>query len=262
VGGRVLIVDDEDSILVTMGAALERDGYSVMAARTGTVALELVATESLDVAIVDLHLGDINGLEIVSYMRQNAPGALAIILTGYASTESAVDALRLGAYDYLIKPTDAYELLATVARAMERRRLELRVAEQMAELHAANRIIRALNADLKRRVDEAASALQHRIEQLRLLAEASAVLSASLEFEDTLLSVARVAVPTLADWCSVDLLEEGQAPRGLAGAHRDPAKDELIRELQRLYPPDPGGRQPISQVLRTGQPVLLPQRGS
>jgi signal transduction histidine kinase len=129
------------------------------------------------------------------------------------------------------------------------------------ELEAANTTIRAQNAELEQRVDEATVALQQRVAQLRLLDEASTILASSLEYETTLQSVARVAVPVLADWCSVDIVEEGQAPRGLAAAHTDPAKEEVLRQLQQRYPPDPQGRQPVSEVLRTRQSVLLADIG-
>ena len=144
---------------------------------------------------------------------------------------------------------------------MERRRLGLQLAHHVRELEAANTTIRAQNAELEQRVDEATGALQQRVAQLRLLDEATTILASSLEYETTLQSVARVAVPVLADWCSVDIVEEGQAPRGLAAAHTDPTKEEVLRQLQQRYPPDPQGRQPVSEVLRTRQSVLLADIG-
>jgi len=255
--GRVLIVDDEESILITMQAVLERDGYYATTASTGGAALKLLEAETFDVVLVDLHLGDVDGLELVAFLRQQAPDTMAIVLTGYGSLDSAVGALRWGAYDYLTKPSDTDEVLATVSRAMDRRRLGLRLADQMRDLEAAHATIQALNADLERRINEATAELKERVAQLRLLDQASTILASSLEYEATLLSVARVAVPVLADWCSVDIVEEGQAPRGLAGAHIEPAKDDLIRQLQQRYPPDPQGRQPVSEVLRTRRSVLL-----
>ena len=102
----------------------------------------------------------------------------------------------------------------------------------------------------------AAEAAQHR---LAFLAEASNVLASSLDYETTLHSLTRLAVPTLADWCSVDLLEADGTFRGLGGAHVDPAKERFLHELQRRYPPDPQGHQPGAGVLQTHRSAILPE---
>ena len=206
-----------------MKAVLEQAGYAVATASTGAVASHLLQEATFDVALVDLRLDDMDGLEIVALLRQHSPETVPIVLTGYASLDTAVGALRRGAYDYLTKPCDTEELKATVARAVERRLLGLQLAHHVRELEAANTTIRAQNAELEQRVDEATVALQQRVAQLRLLDEASTILASSLEYETTLQSVARVAVPVLADWCSVDIVEDGRAPRGLAAAHTEPA---------------------------------------
>jgi PAS domain S-box-containing protein len=95
-------------------------------------------------------------------------------------------------------------------------------------------------------------------ERLAFLSEASRQLAASLDYEATLTGVARLAVPRFADWCAVDLLEPDGQVRQLAVAHQDPAKEELAREAQRRYPPDPDAPRGIFKVLRTGQPELYP----
>jgi PAS domain S-box-containing protein len=94
-------------------------------------------------------------------------------------------------------------------------------------------------------------------ESLRFIVEASEILSESLDYESTLASVARLAVPQLADWCAVDMLEQGQNFRRLAVAHTDPAKIELAMELERLYPTDMNASFGLPRVLRTGQPEYL-----
>ncbi len=90
------------------------------------------------------------------------------------------------------------------------------------------------------------------------LAEASAILASSLDYETTLASVARLAVPTLGDWCAVHVAEQGGPIRCLAAAHRDPAKSRLARELQERYPIKATSRHGVPRVLRTGQPELHP----
>jgi PAS domain S-box-containing protein len=100
---------------------------------------------------------------------------------------------------------------------------------------------------------------EHRrtVEAQRFLVQASAVLSSSLDYHETLASVARLAVPTLADWCAVDIVEEGGVPRRLAVEHPDPAKIRLAYELERRYPPDPDSPRGLYNVLKTGEPELM-----
>ena len=94
-------------------------------------------------------------------------------------------------------------------------------------------------------------------EAVRFLAEASAVLASSLDYRETLASVARLVVPRLADWCAVDVLEEDGSLERLAVAHPDPEKVALAYELQERYPTDPDSSRGMHQVLRTGQPELI-----
>jgi PAS domain S-box-containing protein len=97
---------------------------------------------------------------------------------------------------------------------------------------------------------------KHAEEQQRFLAEASAVLVASLDYEATLTALAKLIVPRLADWCTVDMLTDDRTIERLAVAHQDPAKMELAWELNRLYPHDFYEGEGISKVIRTGRPKL------
>jgi PAS domain S-box-containing protein len=96
-------------------------------------------------------------------------------------------------------------------------------------------------------------------ESQRFLAEAGGRIASSLDYETTLASVARMAVPVLADWCSVDVLEEDGTLKRLAVAHVDPKKVEWAYELQERYPPDMKAAQGVPQVLRTGKSELYPE---
>ena len=99
-----------------------------------------------------------------------------------------------------------------------------------------------------------------RIEEAqRFLAEAGTTLSSSLDYRTTLARVARLAVPFLADWCVVDILEKDGSLDRLAVAHQDPEKVALVQELQKRYPPDPDAPRGVGQVLRTGRPELVPK---
>ncbi len=164
--GSLLVVDDEESVAVTMGAILEMDGYDVALSTSGADAIRKLHQTNFDLVLTDLRLDDTDGLTIVSEVCKVQPDTVSIILTGYASLESAVKALREGAYDYLIKPCDVEELRAVVARGIERRQLGLQLKQRLEELEQANNTIRDLNRDLQRRIDEATAELQQRMTEL------------------------------------------------------------------------------------------------
>jgi PAS domain S-box-containing protein len=94
---------------------------------------------------------------------------------------------------------------------------------------------------------------------LKFLTEAGGVIASSLDYETTLASVAHMAVPTLADWCAVDVLDNNRTPKRLAVAHVDQAKAEWAYELQKRYPPDPDAPRGIANVLRTGESEIYPE---
>ena len=98
---------------------------------------------------------------------------------------------------------------------------------------------------------------RHADEMLRFLADSGAMLTSSLDYRTTLANVARLAVPALADWCAVDVLEEDGSVKRLAVAHPDPEKVTLAHELQERYPPDPGAARGVRKVLSTGKPDMM-----
>jgi DNA-binding NtrC family response regulator len=110
----VLVVDDEESVATTIVAILKRDGHDVTAVTSGTEAVRLLNERQYDVVLTDLRLADMDGVDVHKEVLRTSPDTAAIMLTGYASLESAVAALRSGAYDYLMKPSDVEELRATV----------------------------------------------------------------------------------------------------------------------------------------------------
>lgn len=122
--GRVLVVDDEKTLRHFLRLNLQEQGYEVTEAADGQTALALIEQQRFDVALVDLRLTDMDGLDIVRRLRQLAPTTSVIILTAYATLDSAVEALRQGAHDYLTKPFDTSELLTSVADGLARQSAE------------------------------------------------------------------------------------------------------------------------------------------
>lgn len=168
---RILVVDDEENVLVTIQAILEMDHYVVDTAQTGEDAVALIRANDYDVVLTDLRLGDASGQDVLAEVRRQRPQTVGIMLTGYASLESAIAALREGAYDYLIKPSDPEELRATVRRGVERRSLGRALDERVRDLEEANQRIADLNADLEHRVEEATAELRAAVDRLEELDE-------------------------------------------------------------------------------------------
>jgi signal transduction histidine kinase len=166
---KVLVVDDEESVVVTIKAILQLDGYDVATTTSGVQARAMVRDVEYDLVLTDLRLEDGDGLEVLKAVREHHPETITIMLTGYASLESAIQALRAGAYDYLVKPSEVEELRSTVARGIERRRLGQELRKRVTELERANRQIADLNSSLQVRIDDATAELKERYEQLKEL---------------------------------------------------------------------------------------------
>jgi two-component system, response regulator RegA len=103
----LLIVDDDDNLRTRVMRAMSARGFSAREASTGAAALALAAREPLDFAVVDLRLPDMTGLEVVRGLKAASPQTRVVVLTGYGSIATALEAMRLGADDYLAKPVDA-----------------------------------------------------------------------------------------------------------------------------------------------------------
>ncbi|WP_434044060.1 MULTISPECIES: AAA family ATPase [Sorangium] len=125
-------------------------------------------------------------------------------------------------------------------------------------LLASQAAISLENARLLSKEQAARTAAESAERRAAFLAEAGGILSASLDYGETLSRVARLSVLTLCDWCAIDIVEGGEIRR-LSWAHRDPAKEPLIEELERRYPSRWESRRPALRVLRTGEPLLLPE---
>lgn len=163
---RLLIVDDEESVTASTAAILKLDGYSVATALSVPAALKQIEKEVFDLVLTDLRLGDFDGLDVLAAARRRSPDTVGIVLTGHASLESAVTALREGAYDYMQKPADVADLRATVARGMERHKLGQQLRDRVADLESANRTIGELNVSRRESMTQA-TADENRMTELR-----------------------------------------------------------------------------------------------
>jgi two-component system phosphate regulon sensor histidine kinase PhoR len=124
-GSRILIVDDEQPIRVACAKILSEDGAWVEAAEDGRAGLEKAKASQFDLALVDLKMPQMDGMELLAHLTQLAPDMIKIVITGYATLETAIEAVQKGAYDYIPKPFTPGELRTRVNRGLERRSLLL-----------------------------------------------------------------------------------------------------------------------------------------
>jgi DNA-binding NtrC family response regulator len=120
---RILIVDDEEIVRESLSAWLEKDGYTLATAQDGETALERVRNERWSILLVDLKMPGIDGLQVLEQARKLQPDAAAVIMTAYATVDSAVEAMKLGAYDYLVKPFDPEELSLMIQKIVSQQAL-------------------------------------------------------------------------------------------------------------------------------------------
>jgi two-component system response regulator HydG len=118
-----LLVDDDERLRKAAGKVLTAEGYSVVIAASGREALEVLKQEAVALVVSDLRLPDLDGIALLKQARELLPEAEVVMITGYGSIEKAVEAMQLGAYDFLQKPLDSAALLKTVAKALEKQRL-------------------------------------------------------------------------------------------------------------------------------------------
>jgi DNA-binding NtrC family response regulator len=122
--GRLLIIDDDEASCRLVGAVFRGEGHAVVAAHDGSAGLARAASIQPDVVILDLHLPEIDGLDVLARLQTTAPALPVILLTAHADVKTAVRATQLGAFDYITKPFDPDELLLVVRRAFETRALK------------------------------------------------------------------------------------------------------------------------------------------
>lgn len=120
----VLLVDDEAIIRKTLAGKLSDEGFTVLTADGGASALAFLATTTINLVITDLMMEGMNGIQILEAVKSHNPDIAVIILTGYGELNSAIDALRLGADDYLLKPCDLNELLFRMHKCLEKQSLK------------------------------------------------------------------------------------------------------------------------------------------
>lgn len=122
---RILVVDDEESIREFLEIMLKKEGYEITLAEDGQKAIDLLAKKSFDMIISDLQMPNVTGIELLKHVRDSYPDIVFMMITAFGTTETAVDAMKMGAYDYLTKPFKIDEVRLNIANALRSKNLEV-----------------------------------------------------------------------------------------------------------------------------------------
>jgi DNA-binding response OmpR family regulator len=131
---KILVVDDEKVTRLSLVEILSLEGYQVTSASSGEEALQKLEKEAFDLVLADLVMKEVDGLQVMEAVKELSPETVVIMLTAYGTLESAIQAMRQGAYDYLIKPCGAQEIVASVESGLAKQRQERRRKELVARV--------------------------------------------------------------------------------------------------------------------------------
>ncbi|NNE43770.1 MAG: response regulator [Gemmatimonadetes bacterium] len=144
---RILVIDDEQNIRATLEEFLSLTGFDVDTAENGAAGLDLLGRNSYDLVVSDVRMPGVDGIAVIEWMKETCPGVPVIIMSGHATVDSTLRALRLGAYDYLLKPFTLDEMQRTIGNCLEKRRLERKNVE-LEEMNERLREIERIKDDL------------------------------------------------------------------------------------------------------------------
>ena len=269
---------------------LEPLGQNLVKAQSGEDALKFLLRQDFAVILLDVQMPGMDGFETAELIRgrDRSKHTPIIFLTAINTSDTHVSrGYQVGAVDFLLKPIVPDILISKVAvfvdlgqkaDKIERQADELEVTIHALEQQIDERVrteaaLRQARDELEQRVRErtdglaqANQALRAEIAEreradraLRFLAEASSVLAESIDYEERLAHVAQLAVPVIADWCVIDVLEESGPLRRVAAQLRSGARRFSRSEIQRRYPFDPEAPHGAPQVLRTRLPSFAPK---
>lgn len=141
---KILIIDDEKSILDLLSVVFKKEGYRVRATLSAKKALELLNKEAFGLILTDIKLPEMSGFEILKRVRESKPDIAVVMITAYGNVKQAVEALKAGAFDYVVKPFDVDELKIIVAKALEKKRLQeenILLRKELKEKHSFGTVI-------------------------------------------------------------------------------------------------------------------------
>lgn len=231
----ILLVDDDELDRMAVRRALKSVDLplTIVEADNSATALQMLDQTPVDCIFLDYQLPGADGLAVLRTIRERGLLTPVVMLTGQGDEQLAVALMKAGATDYMAKSAMSPERLAQTLR------YAIRV--QRAEAQA----------------DQAQQALKRAVEEQRFLAEASRLLVASLDYPSTLLNLTQLAVPTLADYCIIDVVVSDGSIERLAVTHRDPDRQALLYDLPRRFPMPEDAQGGYRKVIRTGESELV-----
>jgi len=264
---KILVVDDEEITRLSLAEILSLEGYQVVSARSGEEALQKLEEETFDLVLADLVMKKVDGLQVMEAAKELSPDTVVIMLTAYGTLESAIQAMRRGAYDYLIKPCGAREIVASVESGLARRRQERRRQELVSRVEE---MLRALKAE----EDEApASASRgNQLKRARFLQSGGIIVDLQKHiatWQGQLLKLTPTEFRLLA--CLMGKADQVLSCQELVREVQNYDCDELeardiirvhIRRLRQKVEPDPANPQYILNVRGVGYMFASPPRSS
>jgi len=155
----ILLIEDELQLRHNLQILLQSAGYQVTAAANGVQGMQQIQEQAFDLVITDLVMPGTDGFKVMDDLRVHSPETVVVAITGYVSAESAIKALRKGAYDYLAKPLDVDLVYSVVARALEKVRLQKDLQRSLAEIQEREEQLLKAHNELEQRVEERTAAL-------------------------------------------------------------------------------------------------------
>jgi PAS domain S-box-containing protein len=191
--GSVLVVDDEQSILGILEQFLTERGYEVVTAGDGSEALAQCSTRDFDIALIDLKLPDQNGLDLMGLIKKEQPGIHCIVMTAFASLESTIEALRLNAFDYVLKPFDLVQIGEIVEAAYSNLMVADEKVKKIQALEETNKQLEESREDLHKRIVDtneelavASESIKKHVTRLKMLYQMGRDISANEDWGDSL----------------------------------------------------------------------------
>jgi len=181
---KILVVDDEPQILILVSRFLQRLGYKVQTAGSGLIALEHLRDMPFALVLSDLKMPHMDGAQLLGQIKERYPNTTFILMTAFATIDSAISVLRQGAYDYLTKPLDLEDLRTTVQRAIEHRSVVMQNKRLMDFLREKNAVLEQLNREE-----------QHKAEQLNRVNAIARQITAILDADELMTTVIELVKP-------------------------------------------------------------------
>jgi len=224
----IIVVDDEAGTRATLCGILEDAGYRAIGLERGADALEMIQKSPFDAVITDIRLPDVGGMEILELAKEINPDAAVIMMTGYASMETAIDAVNQGAYAYFVKPVNPDEIKTTIANAFKQQRLLIENKRLVESLQRSNKLLFEANEELKEATKAKSEFLARMSHELRT------PLNVIIGFAELMLDRVPGEINEEQRQCLDDILTSGQHLLGLINDVLDLSKVEAGKMELRL----------------------------